>query len=215
MLTGRAALVYAGGVLVAVAAAADALRRVDVASGPPYDGRSAIYLAAAGAAFALYLAGLAAVRRSAVRIGAVCALAAAIQLAPLAGPLFFSHDVYSYWAYGRIEAVHGADPYAVAPSAFPRDAATRVVALGWRHERSVYGPVFTLLSAGLARVTGPSPSAAQLAYRALAALAVLALVALAAVLVVWHMRRPHLHAIEGVVFLASLAIVWIGLDLAH
>jgi uncharacterized membrane protein len=43
----------------------------------------------------------------------------------------------------------------------------------------------------------------------------LALVALTAVLVVWHMRRPHLHTIEGVVFLASLAIVWIGLDLAH
>ena len=43
----------------------------------------------------------------------------------------------------------------------------------------------------------------------------LGLVALTAVLVVWHMRRPDLHAIEGVVFLASLAIVWIGLDLAH
>jgi len=181
VLTERAAFLYAGGVLVAVAAAADALRRVDLASGPPYDGRSALYLAGVAVAFTLYVAGLAAVRRSAVRIGAVCAAAVAIQLAPLAGPLFFSHDVYSYWAYGRIEAVHDADPYAVAPSAFPHDAATRVVALGWRHERSVYGPAFTLLSAGLARVTGPSPSAAELAYRALAAAAVLALVALAAV----------------------------------
>jgi uncharacterized membrane protein len=43
----------------------------------------------------------------------------------------------------------------------------------------------------------------------------LALVALTAALVVWHMSRPNLHAIEGAVFLASLAIVWIGLDLAH
>jgi uncharacterized membrane protein len=43
----------------------------------------------------------------------------------------------------------------------------------------------------------------------------LALVALTAVLVVWHMSRPHLHALEGLIFLASLAIVWIGLDLAH
>src|SRR3954469_18144194 len=43
----------------------------------------------------------------------------------------------------------------------------------------------------------------------------LGLVAFTAVLVVWHMRRPQLHAIEGVIFLASLAIVWIGLDLAH
>jgi uncharacterized membrane protein len=43
----------------------------------------------------------------------------------------------------------------------------------------------------------------------------LGLVVLTSLLVVWHMRRPDLHAIEGIVFLASLAIVWIGLDLAH
>jgi uncharacterized membrane protein len=43
----------------------------------------------------------------------------------------------------------------------------------------------------------------------------LALVAFTAVLVVWHMRRPTLHALEGIVFLASLAIVWLGLTLAH
>ena len=43
----------------------------------------------------------------------------------------------------------------------------------------------------------------------------LALVALVAVLVVWHMRRPNLHALEGAIFLASLAIVWLGLTLAH
>jgi hypothetical protein len=174
-------LACAGGVLVAVAVAASALRPVGLASGPPYDGRSAVYLTAAAASFVLYVAGLATVRRAAVRLGAVCTLAAAIQLAPLAGPLFFSHDVYSYWAYGRIAAIHDADPYAVAPSAFPGDAATRVVAPGWLHERSVYGPAFTFISDALARVTGTSPSAAALAYRALAAAAVLALVVLAAV----------------------------------
>ena len=43
----------------------------------------------------------------------------------------------------------------------------------------------------------------------------LALVALTAGLVVWHMRRPHLHAIEGLIFVASLAIVWLGVALAH
>ena|SRR5437763_11369208 len=43
----------------------------------------------------------------------------------------------------------------------------------------------------------------------------LALVGLTAVLVVWHMTRPHLHVLEGLIFLGSLAIVWIGLDLAH
>jgi uncharacterized membrane protein len=43
----------------------------------------------------------------------------------------------------------------------------------------------------------------------------LALVALVALLVVWHMRRPAMHALEGAVFLLSLAIVWLGLSLAH
>jgi uncharacterized membrane protein len=43
----------------------------------------------------------------------------------------------------------------------------------------------------------------------------LALVALVGLLVVWHMRRPQLHALEGAIFLASLAIVWLGVSLAH
>jgi uncharacterized membrane protein len=43
----------------------------------------------------------------------------------------------------------------------------------------------------------------------------LALVALVAVLVVWHMRRPTMHALEAAVFVLSLAILWLGLTLAH
>ncbi len=43
----------------------------------------------------------------------------------------------------------------------------------------------------------------------------LALVAVTAALVVWHMLRPALHALEALVFLLSLVIVWLGLSLAH
>jgi uncharacterized membrane protein len=43
----------------------------------------------------------------------------------------------------------------------------------------------------------------------------LALVAVVAGLVVWHMRRPQLHALEGLIFLGSLAIVWLGIAIAH
>jgi uncharacterized membrane protein len=43
----------------------------------------------------------------------------------------------------------------------------------------------------------------------------LGLVAVVAGLVVWHIRRPTMHALEGAVFLVSLAIVWLGLSLAH
>jgi uncharacterized membrane protein len=43
----------------------------------------------------------------------------------------------------------------------------------------------------------------------------LALVAVAVVLVLVHMRRPAWHWIEGLVFLVSLAVVWLGVTLAH
>jgi uncharacterized membrane protein len=43
----------------------------------------------------------------------------------------------------------------------------------------------------------------------------LSLVALVAVLVIWHMRRPAMHVLEAAIFLVSLAIVWLGLSLAH
>lgn len=43
----------------------------------------------------------------------------------------------------------------------------------------------------------------------------LALVAAVAVLIVWHMRRPAMHVLEGGVFVLSLAIVWLGVSLAH
>jgi putative copper export protein len=43
----------------------------------------------------------------------------------------------------------------------------------------------------------------------------LGLVGLVIVLVLVHSRRPTWHALEGAIFLASLAIVWLGVDLAH
>ena len=43
----------------------------------------------------------------------------------------------------------------------------------------------------------------------------LALVAVVASLIVWHMRRPQMHALEGGIFVGSLAIVWLGVSLAH
>lgn len=34
-------------------------------------------------------------------------------------------------------------------------------------------------------------------------------------LILIHAKRPTWHALEGIVFLLSLAIVWLGIDLAH
>jgi uncharacterized membrane protein len=43
----------------------------------------------------------------------------------------------------------------------------------------------------------------------------LALVAVVAGLVIGHMRRPQLHALEGAIFVGSLAIAWLGVSIAH
>jgi uncharacterized membrane protein len=43
----------------------------------------------------------------------------------------------------------------------------------------------------------------------------LALVALVAGLLMWHTRRPRLHALEAAVFVLSVGIVWLGITLAH
>ena len=40
------------------------------------------------------------------------------------------------------------------------------------------------------------------------------LVALVIALTLVHLRRPKLHALQGAILLASLAIVWLGLELA-
>ena len=43
----------------------------------------------------------------------------------------------------------------------------------------------------------------------------LALVAGVVALIVWHARRPGLHALEAAILLASLVIIWLGVSLAH
>jgi hypothetical protein len=141
---------------------------------------SVVFLAAAGCAFVLYLLGLALLRRHGASLAAVCVIAAAIQLVPLAGPLLLSRDVYAYWAYGREVVVHDANPYAAAPGRFAADPATHAMAPAWRTTKSVYGPVFSAASAGLATTTGRSAEAASFAYRLLAAVGMLAIVGLAA-----------------------------------
>ncbi len=43
----------------------------------------------------------------------------------------------------------------------------------------------------------------------------LALVALVVVLTLIHLRVPRAHALQAAILLASLAVVWLGLDLVH
>ncbi|HEX8053140.1 MAG TPA: hypothetical protein VF517_09115 [Thermoleophilaceae bacterium] len=43
----------------------------------------------------------------------------------------------------------------------------------------------------------------------------LALVAVVGALIAWHLRRPDLRALDGAIFVSSLAIVALGVTLAH
>ena len=149
---------------------------------------SRLYLGFAACAFVLYVLAALLVSRRGARLAALVALAAAIQLAPLFGPLLLSTDAWTYWSYGRIAAVHHASPYTTPPSAFPHDPSYPYVGDAWRHTTSVYGPAFTLASEPLALAQGSSADAAAWSYKALAAAAMLAAALLAARL----SRRPAL-----------------------
>jgi hypothetical protein len=138
------------------------------------------FLAALVGAFAAYVLGLLAVRRGAASLRLVAALAVAIQLVPLGAPLLLSTDAWTYWSYGRIAAVHDANPYRDPPAEFPDDPSLAYVGADWRDTTSVYGPAFTLASEPLALAAGESEDAAAWIHKALAAVAVLAAVGLAA-----------------------------------
>jgi alpha-1,6-mannosyltransferase len=148
--------------------------------GAPDGGWAWVYLVLAAGAFAAYVLGLVLLERGPPRPAAVIVLACAVQLAPLAGPVLLSTDVYAYWEYGRIAAVHGESPYVDEPRDFPGDPAFPLVGAHLRDETSVYGPGFTLASEAHAIAVGESTVAAAWVYKGLAAAAMIGLVLLAA-----------------------------------
>jgi len=139
-----------------------------------------IFLGSLIGAFAAYVGGVYLIRRFGLGLVAATALAAAIQLAPLGAPLLLSTDTWTYWDYGRIAAVHDANPYVHTPSDFPDDPAFPYVGEKWVNTTSVYGPAFTLASEPLALADGESADAAAWTYKTLAAVLLLGAAALAA-----------------------------------
>jgi hypothetical protein len=153
-----------------------------------------LYLGGEIAAFAAYVGGLLLLRRTAVRLTLVAALAAAIQLAPLGAPLLISSDAWTYWDYGRIAFVHDANPYTQPPRDFPADPAYPHIGGAYHGTTSVYGPLFTLASEPVAGAAGSSADAAAWLFKSLAALAMLGTVALTALLA---RRRAYAAALVG------------------
>jgi alpha-1,6-mannosyltransferase len=102
----------------------------------------------------------------------VVAVALVAAVAVATAP-FGSRDLFQYAFYGRMAAHHGADPYAVAPSAFADDPLFDALAPGWHRARSVYGPVFTWFSMAGASVFDTSVLAARLWFQGAAGLALI------------------------------------------
>jgi hypothetical protein len=144
------------------------------------------FLVALATAFALYTLGVLALARREVRLRLVVVLAVAIQVVPLAAPLLLSTDAWTYWSYGRIAAVHDANPYRDPPSEFPDDPSFPYVGADWRDTTSVYGPAFTIASEPVALAAGESEDAAAWIYKTLGAAAVLVALGLAT----WLSPRP-------------------------
>jgi Glycosyltransferase family 87 len=173
---------------LALVAAFVVLERVDGSAVVPrpggvLDSNAGPFLALLAAAFAVYLGALVLVRRGS-RFAHVFVLACAIQLAPLAGPVFMSSDAWTYWSYARVH-----DPYTNTP--LDDRVAARYAGTAYLQETSPYGPAFSLVS----RPAGLTSNAALAAwlFRAGAALCVLATTwlvarrrAFAAALVGWN-----------------------------
>jgi alpha-1,6-mannosyltransferase len=88
----------------------------------------------------------------------VIVLAVVYNVTVVALPLLFSRDVYSYAYYGRIITTYGSNPYVLAPKDFPINSLFHLTWPGWRGTPSVYGPLFTWISAILTVVAKSLPS---------------------------------------------------------
>jgi hypothetical protein len=149
----------------------------------------------------------------------VVTLAIALLVLAVIEPPHGSHDVWSYAFYGRMLVAHHLSPYTHRPADLPSDPLLARVAPGWRAAKSVYGPGFTTLSAGVMAMAGTSALAARLGFQGLAALAVLAAAVLLArrrvppaalaavllnpVLVVAVVNGGHNDALVGLALLAA------------
>jgi hypothetical protein len=138
-----------------------------------------LFVATAG-----YLAGFAVLKRAqtAVAAGWVSMIGIVFQATLWCMPGLLSGDIVSYALYGRLGGVYGLNPYLSPPSIVA--AVDPLVKWGGEPERTtLYGPLWTDLSAVLARLTaGIDPLAHVLSYRGIGTLAVLVSMAL-----VWRM----------------------------
>ncbi|HEX6655664.1 MAG TPA: hypothetical protein VF153_05570 [Candidatus Limnocylindria bacterium] len=98
-------------------------------------------------------------------------------------PPVLSADIYHYALFGRMVTYYGLNPYIVPGSAVSADPIWPLVY--WRDVTTHYGPVWTLISAGVAALGGQNVLLTVLAFKGVAALFNLA----NCLLVFWLARR--------------------------
>jgi hypothetical protein len=155
---------------------------------------AATMFGAAGA----FLYALSAAWRGDLSVRRVIVVGLVLHALALIIPLFLSRDVYSYAIYGRMVSRYGANPYVAIPAAFATDRMYPLVSVDWIDSRSVYGPAFTALAAGVTGLVS-SPAATVFAFKAVAAIASVAtmLVAVPAARRVVPERAAFAAAIVG------------------
>jgi len=126
--------------------------------------------------------------------GPVLGVSGALLVLAVVVPPTESGDVWSYAMYGRMVATYHDNPYRHTPAEYRSDPIGRRVPAFWLQSRSVYGPLFTGVSAAGMAAAGGSPLVARLFFQGLAALAV----ALALLLVDRRTRDPVALALLGV-----------------
>ena len=143
------------------------------------------FLATMAALFGIYFGMLRLLRgeQSPWTVRVVFAAGTGFLLTLALAPILLSSDVYFYALYGRILSVYGASPYADGMAYAESDPFG--ILLKGLYLPSWYGPLWTLICAGLTRITGDNVGLTVLAFRLLAVLSALGI----AVLIWWTLRR--------------------------
>jgi hypothetical protein len=126
----------------------------------------------------------------------------------LFAPLPQSQDFYQYLFYGKLQAVHGANPFIVNPSAFWADRWFPWIR--WNTQASVYGPVWIMVAAGVVKLAGANLASAFVTLK----LVILALDAAVVAMIVAGARGDHDRAGLGVLAWAWNPLVLITVPLA-
>jgi len=106
---------------------------------------SAAFSLMLAALFGCYCLAIACAAHVRARLGV--ATIVALHVLFLLGPPTLLTDVFNYVNYGRLGALHGANPYVIVPATFPHDPT--FLHATWHHLLSPYGPLFTLFAYAL------------------------------------------------------------------